>query len=572
MKQSQHRVQNTKEGQIDLALLWRIFVGNLWKILLVAVLLAGLLGGLRYFTSRTNYSVRVDFFVNGLTLTKIDNELTYTSSGSYAGTVGAQFAMSAPNIISGRNTLDKVCDYLKSDAMADSPYYEDYQTFTSRNISPLLGVTYDEQIVEVYVVHPDPQVAHDVAMAFHAVVPDQMDFYYGIEEQYNSTDETETDELGNTVTLPEGKHVANPLNSVPAVEDIQQYHAVGRGTTKYAAIGFLIGALAMFVFYFIRAYFDNTVYSEDDLQDYFDLPVIGQIPDWSNMADAAGASDKQKEAARKRARKMTKKKLSRSDNLSDRDYSGRLLNSKTPFAINEAFKNLRTNMCYTTKGEKCAVYGVTSAYVQAGKSLVIANLAVSFAMMGKKVLLVDGDLRCPAQHRVFGITNRVNGLSNVLAGICTYEDMELRDGGYENLSILTCGKLPPNPAELLASDKMREFLEAARRDYDIVFVDLPPVSEVSDAGIISKLVTGFAFVVRAGYSDRRMVDAALESMDGFEAPLTGFILNDIDVKSGKYYQNKYYKYGGKYARYERKFGRYGSYGSPYIHQDNNQGK
>jgi capsular exopolysaccharide synthesis family protein len=242
--------------------------------------------------------------------------------------------------------------------------------------------------------------------------------------------------------------------------------------------------------------------------------------------------------------------------MSDRDYEGRLLNKKTPFAISEAFKLLRTNMCYTTKGERCAVYGITSAYVSAGKSLIMANIAVCFAQMNKKVLLVDGDLRCPVQHKIFNLDNDVNGFSDVLAGICSYDDLYRRNGGVENLNVITSGKIPPNPAELLASPKTKEFIDRAKEEYDVVFIDLPPVCEVSDAGIISDLLTGYAFVVRSGYSDRRMIEMAVEIMEGFDASFVGFILNDIDIKSGDYYKNKYYS---SYSKYRFRYGKSGYY-------------
>jgi hypothetical protein len=119
-------------------------------------------------------------------------------------------------------------------------------------------------------------------------------------------------------------------------------------------------------------------------------------------------------------------------------------------------------MCYTTKGEKCAVYGITSAYVSAGKSLIIANMAISYAQMNKKVLLVDGDLRCPVLHKIFKLDNKVYGFSDLLAGICTYDEIYRRNGGYENLNIISSGKIPPNPAELLASPNMKEFIAAMK--------------------------------------------------------------------------------------------------------------
>ncbi len=574
MKQSQYSVQDSKEGQFDFRLLWRVLVENLWKIVVVGVLSSVLLGSFRYLTHSKTYTSNVQFLISGMILTKIDNEYVYMTGNSTASTaIGSQFAMNAPSIIGGGNTLDKVYRHLLTE---ERKYADTYMPQSPNELLGMLRVSYEEQIVVVSITHTDPLIAMEVAEAFRCIVPGQMDYFYGIENKYNAPEiPVESGEVesgggdGNPAEYENIKSVAKALNNV-SQEDIV---ITGRGTALFAVIGCLVGAIVVYLVCFLRTYFDHTVYTEDDLKNHFTLPVVGQIPAWNNAFRKSGDSaygrtaptppidDEDASAERvsptppagKSARKtgrVARSGVGKRNRHADRDYDGRLLTPKTPFLITEAFKSLRTNMCYTTKGERCPVYGISSAYVQAGKSLVMANLSISFAMMGKKVLLIDGDLRCPAQHKIFNITNRVHGFSDVLAGMCTYEDMELRDGGYPNLNILTCGKLPPNPAELLASAHMKAFLERARRDYDIIFIDLPPVSEVSDAGIISELVTGYVFVVRSAYSDRRMIEVALETMEGFEASMTGFILNDIDIKSNHYYKNQYYNYSGRYSKYE----------------------
>ncbi len=527
MSNSSHIIKDSKEGQIDLLLLWRVFAGHFVQILVVAVLAAGLLGGFRFLTNVPHYTADVKIMVYGV-------RLTYDSKGEVSGSqvtenasvVGARLAEIAPHIIIEDKSLNDVYDKLQEN------HGDTYKELNRRKIRSMIAIDVEEQIVTIKVTNADRQIAIDVAEAMIATVPATMDYYFGIPNK----DGVETIDS-----------VAKILNEVTE-DDLLR---TGRGSVLYAMVGFMLGAVVIYAIYFLRSYFDNTVYGEDDLKANFTIPIVGQIPNWSNDSD---------EASKKKKKKKVDVKESRSDHnsLSDRDYTNRLLNDKTPFAISEAFKSLRTNLCYTTKGEKCAVYGVTSAYVQAGKSLVISNLAASFSMMDKKVLLLDGDLRCPVQHKVFNISNHVHGFSDVLAGISTYEELDLRDGGYKNLHILTCGKLPPNPAELLASENMKRFLERAKQDYDFIFIDLPPVSEVSDAGIISELVTGFVFVVRAGRTDRRMVELAIEDMEAFDAPFAGFILNDIDIKAGGYYKSKYYS---GYSKYKRGYG--GKYGYKY---------
>lgn len=250
---------------------------------------------------------------------------------------------------------------------------------------------------------------------------------------------------------------------------------------------------------------------------------------------------------------MTKKESNKSPRNS---YKGKLITGEeTPFAIKESFKSLRTNLMYTAKNEKCPVFVVTSANAHAGKSVVISNTAISYAMLGKKVLLLDGDMRRPVIHRIFGKIDNTNGLSGLLT-----ENNESGDAfknyivssSVENLDLIPAGHVPPNPTELLASNKIRNVLEEAKKTYDYIFLDLPPIGEVADAGVLSDCATGYIFVIRAGDTDSRAVEASLEKLSRVNARISGFVLNDIDPKSeGKYgykYKNKYrygYAYGSK---------------------------
>ncbi len=533
-----HIIEDVKKNQVDVLFLWRVLQGNIIKILLVAVLLAGALGVYRHTNTVPYYTTDVCFIVTGRT-NSISSVLSATSSMNE----GSVIAYNLPYIIPEDQSISEISTYLKEQ------HGDKYADLNRRSIAAMLKVEVDKQIVTVYVTGVDKERVKDVAEAVRVCIPSVADYFFGVK---NADGEENIDS------------VAKALNNVYD-EDIAAH---GRNTVMYAGIGFIIGAVLVYLFCLLRTYFDNTVYSEDELKSRFTIPVIGQIPTWDNVitGDKKAFKDKNR---KDRAKATRGSKSHEGGNLmSDRDYEGRLLTSKTPFAITEAFKALRTNMCYTTRGEKCAVYGITSAYVSAGKSLIVANVAASFSMMQKKVLLIDGDLRCPVQHKIFGLDNKVNGLSDVLAGLCNYDELYLRNGGYDNLDIITSGKIPPNPAELLASENMKNFIAKVKTAYDVVLIDLPPVSEVSDAGIISDLVTGFAFVVRSGYSDRRMIEVAVEAMEGFNASFIGFILNDVDIKSGDYYKNKYYNNYSKFrfrsgkSGYYRNF-KYGYYKSGY---------
>ncbi len=223
-------------------------------------------------------------------------------------------------------------------------------------------------------------------------------------------------------------------------------------------------------------------------------------------------------------------------------YKNRLLTSNSVFAVSEAYRTLRTNLMYTGSIEKCPVYAVTSSAPNEGKTLNCINIALSYAQIGKKTLVIDLDMRNPSQHIALEADNR-NGVSEFLAGVsdapCVQKTI------YENLHLISGGRVPPDPSELLYSPRFEELLTVAKEKYDVIFLDLPPIGIVSDAAIIAKLVTGYIIVLEAGVSDTRYVLEATNSLESVKANIVGFILNGVDPKQDKYYA----KYGknGKYA-------------------------
>ena len=241
---------------------------------------------------------------------------------------------------------------------------------------------------------------------------------------------------------------------------------------------------------------------------------------------------------------------------SNRVYTNKLLNENTPFAVNEAFKALRTNMFYVTGNEKCPVFGITSAYAHTGKSVVISNTALSFAQLGKKVLLIDADMRCPVAHKIFMIRNKI-GLSDILAKADGSDISGYIQNVADNMDVITSGRIPPNPSELLASEYMRTFLDKAKEIYDYIFIDMPPICEVSDAGVLVDCVSGYIFVVRSGMTDRRAVSSAIEVLKQMNAKILGIVMNAVDPKSNTHGNKKYSKYNyyskHGYSNYEEEY-------------------
>lgn len=254
-----------------------------------------------------------------------------------------------------------------------------------------------------------------------------------------------------------------------------------------------------------------------------------------------------------------KNKNSTKKRVSTRYYKNKLLTKSSPFAITESFKKLRTNILYATPGGSCAVVAVTSAFQETGKSIIAANLAISFSQLGKRTLLIDCDLRKPAQHRIFSIEN-TNGMSEKLAGINDEKSIIVKQiTDYENLSIITSGAIPPNPAELLASENMHRLVETLRKSFDIIIVDLPPINLVTDASVIAKIVDGYLFIVRLEYDDSNSVREAIDTLEQTDAKILGMVVNDISPKASKHYYSRYGKYGYKYYRQKKKYYSYNSY-------------
>lgn len=301
----------------------------------------------------------------------------------------------------------------------------------------------------------------------------------------------------------------------------------------------VLGGAAAFVVSFIVCFFifinDTKVYDDSTIKEHFTSPVIGVIPEW-NIPGEDGTS------VRNNKRSML--------SGDKRNYKGKLLTSSTPFGVTEAFNTLRTNLCYATVANKCPVFAITSDFSGVGKSVISANVAASFAMLGKKTLLIECDLRRPELSQVFDVENGI-GLSELLSGVATNRDEIMRSAGYDNLDVVFSGRIPPNPSELLGSETMASFIKECRESYDIIIVDTPPAYEVSDIGVISSLLTGTVMVARCNYSDINAISSAEELINGVNGRVIGYVVNDVEYKSGAGYGKNKYGYRGyrKYARY-----------------------
>ena len=214
----------------------------------------------------------------------------------------------------------------------------------------------------------------------------------------------------------------------------------------------------------------------------------------------------------------------------------------------ESYAKLRMNLLYTLAGKEKKSIVITSAISGEGKSTIAANLAISCAMSGKKVLLVDADIRRACQREHFKYEEETPGLSEALIGEKNWWDVVI-PSGRENLSILPAGHAAPNPAELLSLPALPQMLEEMEKEFDLVLFDTPPMNVVSDPLALSSHVAGCVLVTRQHYSDHREIRKALISAEMAGMNVLGFVFYGEKLKQGRYYGKKYYK--KYYGRYEK---------------------
>ncbi len=211
----------------------------------------------------------------------------------------------------------------------------------------------------------------------------------------------------------------------------------------------------------------------------------------------------------------------------------------------EAFRGVRTALYFSTSGKGHKVIQVTSPSPGDGKTTLTANLAIAMAQSGKRVLLIDADIRKPRLHKQFGIADGT-GLSLVLAG--EVEAAEAICGsGVPNLWILPCGPLPPNPAELLTSPRFKEFLDQVRDQYDFVLVDTPPLLAVTDPSVVAPRVDGVLLVIRVSKNGRPQAERAKEILSTLGANILGVVVNGLDQHAEAMYGFQHYHYGNPYG-------------------------
>ena len=324
--------------------------------------------------------------------------------------------------------------------------------------------------------------------------------------------------VGNTQLLDTAQHPRRPSSPDHKHEVI---------------IGLLFGLGAGIFLAFLIEYLDNTLKTIDDIEKY-NLGVLGIIPSIGNPG-------------KKRHRWLIANNRALS-NSNTRGLKRRLITKEDPKSpVSEAYRSLRTSMLYSTSEKNLKSILVSSAGPGEGKTTTVANLAITYANLGKKTLLVDTDLRRPVVHKVFDL-ERDPGITTYLSSATdNYTDL-IQTSEISNLSIITAGIIPPNPSELLGSNRMTKFVKQIENDWDMVLFDSPPMIAVTDATMISKEIDQVVLIVKVGQTDKKAFHHTINNLRNINAPLGGIIMNAVTSKSSYgsyyYYYYQYYHYYG----------------------------
>lgn len=353
------------------------------------------------------------------------------------------------------------------------------------------------------------------------------------EEQYQQSRIAQAEEVHDVVVLQKALLPQNPINpSTP---------------TTTAGVGALLGLILGVVFAFIAETLDTSIGTIEDVEEYVEVPVVGIIPQ-TEIDDMRGA--------------LVRSGVAEGDTETMERRLRLAAHFEPRSTMAESYRALRTNIQFANLEKGAKVISVTSASNQEGKSTTVANLAITLAQAGNRVLLVDADLRRPTLARIFGL-EREPGITDVILGNYSWREvirtvtdimvgglgMEdiMMTPGLDNLNIITSGTIPPNPSEITDTRRMSEFIEEVRDAYDIVLIDSPPVLQATEATILGTKVDGILLVYKIGQVSRSALRRAKLQLDNVNVTVLGVVINGLRAEVSEDFQDlryySYYSYG-----------------------------
>lgn len=477
------------EIEIDLSRLFGALVKRAWLIAIVAVLCAVLtLVGTVLFVAPT-YQSSTMFYVNNNSLSLGDMNMSITT-----GDISASKSLVKTYIVilTARETLNDVIDY----AGVDRSYSEVKRMIQAGSVD-------STEIFRVTVTSEDPVEAEQIADAIAYILPKR------IAKIIQGTTATVVD----SAILPLGASSPN--------------------YTQNTMIGFVVGLVAMAAILVVLELLDNTIRQEEDITQVSSHPILASVPDMAVPGKGSTYAGK-----KSKAEETVKQEVP-------------LIGGEIPFAALESYKLLRTKLQFSFAGEDgCRVIGVSSALPGEGKSLTSINLAYSLSELGKRVILIDGDMRRPTLAQKLPI-QKEPGLSSCLTGQRDLNNLLQNcgiPGSEKAFRVIAAGQNPPNPVELLSSNRMDVVIETLRKHYDYIIVDLPPVSEVSDVLAVANKLDGVLMVVRQNICNRLVLNAAIRQLAFVKAKVLGVVFNGIHDEPKRYLRKYYSRY------YQRSYG------------------
>ena len=494
-------IEKRGEMELDFKRLLDVLLNKAWLIGIVAVVAAVVvfLGTLFFITPK--YESSAMFYVNNsaLSIGGMVESITSSDLTAAKGLVDSYIV-----ILTTRESLNDVIDYSGVDRTVEE----------LRKMIKAAPVNSTE-IFEVVVTSTDPVEAEKIADAIAYILPNRIKYII----------EGSSAKVVDSAVLPSEPSSPSYLNN--------------------AIIGFLLGLVGCISVIVLREIFDITIRTEEDITQNCPHPILASVPDMT-AGGKGGYGHYYGYGSKSRAVPGAKEPVMVGQGMS--------------FAASEAYKLLRTKLQFSFAGDgECRVIGVSSAMAGEGKSLSSINVAYSMSQLGKKVLLIDCDMRRPSLATKLKI-EKYPGLSNYLTGLNELEEL-LQNCGIEGeedaFQVVTAGRNPPNPVELLSSTKMSDLLVSLRQTYDYVILDLPPVGEVSDALALAKEMDGLLLVVRQNYCNRLAVRSAVRQFAFMDSRILGVVYNATTEGRGAYGKKYYKRYG--YGKYYRGYYHYGYY-------------
>lgn len=295
---------------------------------------------------------------------------------------------------------------------------------------------------------------------------------------------------------------------------------IGPSKKKNVGLAGIVGLVLGAGLIYLLEMLDYTFKKPEDVERQLELNVIGTVPEF--------------EGGKRGKRKAKDPKVL------EQDYLKNLITKNDPKApASEAFREIRTNLHYMSVDKELKSIVITSPTLGDGKTVTAVNVAVAFAKSGKKVLVIDADLRKPKVHHYFGIANE-KGLTNIIKG--DIDDKEINSmtlRGIPNLFVIPSGPIPPNPAEILSSNKMQQLLDKLKGEYDTIIIDTPPVGQVTDAAILAGSTDGVVLVFACSQTRIDMAKRAKKALVSVNSNIIGTVLTKMDTGRGNYYNYEY---------------------------------